>query len=99
MSPTLKEGFGLTVLEAMSHGLPVVVSNVGAIPEFVDDEVNGLLFEPENQGLLSGAILKILENPRFRKQLQSNAKERSTQFETIEEQFEQFHKRIVDIIT
>ncbi len=96
--PTLKEGFGMTVLEAMSYGLPVVASNVGAIPELVDDGVNGLLFEPENQGLLSGAILEILEKPRFRKQLQNNAKERSAQFETIEEQFDQFHKKIVDLI-
>ncbi len=95
VSPTLKEGFGLTVLEAMSYGLPVVASNVGAIPEIVEDGFNGLLVEPENPEMLSRAIWEILGKHRLRKQLQNNAKEVSAQFETIEKRFDMFYNKVV----
>lgn len=88
--PTLKEGFGITVLEAMSYGLPVIASDVGAIPELIDDRINGLLVEPGNPKLLSRAILKILDYPRFKEQLQKNALEKLAQFKTIEEEVDHF---------
>jgi len=94
VSPTLKEGFGLTVLEAMSYGLPVIASNVGAIPELVEDGVNGLLVEPEDPKMLSKAIREILEKPTFRKLFQNSAKERSAQFEAIEKQFDMFYNKV-----
>jgi len=97
--PTLKEGFGMTVLEAMCYGLPVVISNIGAIPEIVEDRVNGLLVEPKNPESLSKAINEILEKPIFRERLQRNAIERAAQFKTIEEQFDQFFKRIASVVT
>lgn len=97
--PTLKEGFGMTVLEAMSYGLPVVVSNIGAVSEIIENRVNGLLIEPEKPESLSKAINEILEKPSFRKKLQKNAIKRAAQFKTIEEQFGQLYKRVVDAIT
>lgn len=55
--PSLDEGFGLPVLEAMTTGVPVVASNRGAIPEVLGDA--GLLVEPE-AGALAAAISRIL---------------------------------------
>jgi len=54
--PTLSEGFGLVVLEALSCGLPVVASNVGGIPELINDGVNGYLVEPANVSALAEAM-------------------------------------------
>ena len=59
--PTLSEGFGLVVLEASSCGLPVVASNVGAIPDIIDDGVNGYLIEPADAAALATGIEKSLK--------------------------------------
>jgi glycosyltransferase involved in cell wall biosynthesis len=43
--PSIHEPFGIAILEAWAAGRPVIASRVGGIPDFVDDEVDGLLFE------------------------------------------------------
>jgi glycosyltransferase involved in cell wall biosynthesis len=55
--PSLDEGFGLTVLEAMSAGVPVVASNRGALPEVVGDA--GTLVEPTDVRALADALHKV----------------------------------------
>jgi glycosyltransferase involved in cell wall biosynthesis len=57
-----QEGFGLAILEAMACGLPVIGSNVGAVPEMIEDRVNGLIFSTKNDGELALCISKIYEN-------------------------------------
>jgi glycosyltransferase involved in cell wall biosynthesis len=56
--PSLNEGFGMPVLEAMTIGVPVIASNRGALPEVVGNA--GLLFDPACEGALEGAIERIL---------------------------------------
>jgi len=58
--PSKLEGFGLTLLEAMVAGKPIVATNVGAIPEIV--EGYGVLVNSENKDELSEAIVKSLNN-------------------------------------
>lgn len=60
--PSLYEGFGISILEAMAVGRPVIATSVGGIPEFVTHDVTGLLVEPGNATALADAIKKVLEN-------------------------------------
>jgi glycosyltransferase involved in cell wall biosynthesis len=53
------EGFPTVLLEAMSHGLPVVCSRIGGLPEIVEDGKTGLLYEPGNAGELADRILML----------------------------------------
>lgn len=59
--PSLGEGIPLSLLEAMSLGIPALATKVGGIPEIVNDGVNGLLVEPENAGQLLEAFKKLTD--------------------------------------
>ncbi|PZN11007.1 MAG: glycosyltransferase family 4 protein [Bacillota bacterium] len=64
--PSLDEGLGLVVLEALACGVPVVASRVGGIPEIVQDGDFGLLVPPGDVNALAGAIRRVLEDASFR---------------------------------
>ena len=65
--PSLNEGFGLPVLEAMASGIPVVTSHQGALPEIVADA--GILANPDDEMKMAKEVARILENPSLRAQL------------------------------
>ncbi len=56
------EPFGLVAIEAMSHGLPVIASNIGGLPEVVDEGITGFLFEPDNSEQLASNIELLWNN-------------------------------------
>ncbi|MBU1045151.1 MAG: glycosyltransferase family 4 protein [Candidatus Omnitrophica bacterium] len=58
--PSLYEGFGLPILEAMACGVPVIASHVSSMPEIVQDA--GILIDPDNQQKITQALLDILNN-------------------------------------
>ncbi len=72
--PSLQEGLGLALMEAMAQGLAVVGSAVGGIKTLIQDEVNGLLAQPANVESLSGAIIKLLNDSLLRQNLGINAR-------------------------
>jgi glycosyltransferase involved in cell wall biosynthesis len=79
--PSLWEGFGIVLLEAMSFEKPVVASNVDGIPEIVDDGENGFLVEPRNSTRLAEKIVFLLENADICRQMGRNGKNKvSTHF-------------------
>ena len=67
--PSLWEGFGLVLLEAMAAGRPVVASRVGPIPEVVVDGETGLLAEPGRPEALADALIRVLEDPALARRL------------------------------
>jgi glycosyltransferase involved in cell wall biosynthesis len=58
--PSYREAQGLSVLEAMALSRPVVASNVGGIPEMIEDGVTGLLVPPHDPDALAAAIIRLL---------------------------------------
>ena len=71
--PSRWEGFGLVIIEAMSNMLPVIASDVGGIPEIIENGVNGILVPSENPKNLAKAIKQLLENTELRKKIAQNA--------------------------
>ncbi|MBI1975163.1 MAG: glycosyltransferase family 4 protein [Parcubacteria group bacterium] len=76
--PSYLEGFGLPPLEAMSVGLPVIVSNRSSLPEVVGDA--GLSVDPWHDGELQYALGHLLQDARLREELSRRGIERSRQF-------------------
>ena len=64
-APARWEGFGLTPLEAMASGVPVVATNVGAFPDIVTSET-GRLVPPEDAGAVAAALRELLDDPALR---------------------------------
>ncbi len=76
--PSLYEGFGLPVLEAMACGTPVITSNLSSIPEVTGDAA--LLVDPESEAELSSAILKLAGDPLSRQILKEQGLKRAKLF-------------------
>lgn len=73
--PSLKEGLGLALMEAMAFGLAVIGSNVGGIKSLIQDGHSGLLAEPGNIEQLSAAIIDLLNDAKKREFLGNNARD------------------------
>lgn len=76
--PSLYEGFGLPVLEAMSHGTPVITSNVSALPEVAGDAA--LLVDPTSVDEISRSMISLLENSSLRAELSKKGLARCEEF-------------------
>ncbi len=72
--PSLAEGFGRAVLEAMALGRPVVASAVGGLREIIKDGRNGFLVEPGNAAMIAERLRALAVNPALREQFGREAK-------------------------
>lgn len=72
--PSYNEGLPMSILEAMSWGLPIITTPVGGIPELVTHSKNGLLVNPGDIQQLSEAMKSLIENDKLRLSLGSNAR-------------------------
>ncbi|MDD5674757.1 MAG: glycosyltransferase family 1 protein, partial [Chitinivibrionales bacterium] len=76
--PSLYEGFGLPLLEAISCGTPVICSNISSMPEVVGDA--GLLVPPGDAAALSAAMEQLITNDALRADLHERALRRAAEF-------------------
>jgi glycosyltransferase involved in cell wall biosynthesis len=76
--PSRYEGFGLTCLEAMACGIPVVASERTALPEVCGDAA--LLVDPDDPAAITGAVLSICEDPELAARLKAAGRRRARSF-------------------
>jgi glycosyltransferase involved in cell wall biosynthesis len=78
--PSLREGLGSSLLDAMHFGLPIVASKVGGIPEIVEDQVNGLLIPPGSPRDLINALQRVVDDAALRESMCRQNRNKAAQF-------------------
>jgi len=78
--PTYEEGMPMTILEAYSYGKPVISTPVGSIPEILEHDHNGLMFEPGDMTALKQLITTAINNPSLTNRLGKNALLKASEF-------------------
>ena len=76
--PSLYEGFGLPVLEAMARGVPVACSNASSLPEVAGDAA--LLFDPHDEAAIADALRRLLADPALAERLRAAGRVRVREF-------------------
>ena len=71
--PSLAEGFGLVLIEAMASGIPVIATDVPGIRDVVQHNQTGLLVPPSNSAMLAAAIRQVVEDQNLRQRLITSA--------------------------
>jgi glycosyltransferase involved in cell wall biosynthesis len=84
--PTFEENCPLVVLEAQAAGVPVIASNVGGVPDLIQDGVTGLLTDPAQPETMPRALQRLLENPRLSKSLAAEGRKQA---------LARFHPRVI----
>ena len=75
------EGFGRTVAEAQTAGVPVIATNLGGVAELIDDGVSGLLFEPNDANSLAALVERVLGDCELAARLTFGGKNASSRYE------------------
>tara|TARA_B100002019_G_C21220112_1_gene574256 strand:- start:91 stop:1173 length:1083 start_codon:yes stop_codon:yes gene_type:complete len=72
--PCYKEGFGIVVAEAMRAEKPIIVSNAGALPELIENEITGLIVDPFSPTEWANAIERLINDKDFSLKMAMSAK-------------------------
>lgn len=97
--PSIEEGVGRVILEAMSMKLPVIASNVGGIPLVIDDRKNGLLFEVGDIYALKSHVLFLINDKSFSERMTNSAYQKfmlNYEYDVSMDMFINMYKNIID---
>ena len=97
-STNMAESFGIVNLEAMASGIPVVGSNLGGIPDIVEDGKNGLLAKPRDPQSLADSLLKLLKDDDLRVKMGNNGRKMVADYtwDKIAKTTEDLYKDVLD---
>ena len=76
VQPSLSESFGIAIAEGLAAGLPVVASEVGGVPEIIQDGETGILVRPRDPEAIAAAVVSLLEKPEYAASIGSRGRER-----------------------
>ena len=96
---TYEETFGLVLPEAMRSGVAVIGSNAGGVPEIIDHEQTGLLFESRNATDLKDQLIKLVADASLRQRLAINGKKKADRLFNEETHFQQLTLLMDNILT
>jgi glycosyltransferase involved in cell wall biosynthesis len=94
--PSLREGFGIVLLEAMAAALPVVASRIGGIPEVVVDGETGILVPPADAEALARALHSLLADPERAEIFGQKGRERAREFFDFDDYIKRLERFYVD---
>jgi glycosyltransferase involved in cell wall biosynthesis len=97
--PSYSEGMPQSLLEAMAYGLPVVVSNVGGIPEVVRDGQEGLMIKPGDVDGLCQGLKKLIESVECRQRMGAAARHRMAAHHTVESYLRRLQELYDSVLT
>ena len=98
VDPSLYEGFGFQLLEAMACGVPIIASNATAVPEVIREA--GILIDPMDVNHLAREMIRVLTDHSLRDELRRRGIERSSCFDwrrTAQQVFESFGEALNDV--
>ena len=93
-----EESFGMGILETMSYGKPVLATNIGGIPEFMDHGETGYLYRVGETSLFAQKIIKLMKDPSLVQKLGTTAQERAREaFSSakIVEEYLEYYRQII----
>jgi glycosyltransferase involved in cell wall biosynthesis len=96
--PSLQEGLGSTLLDAMEASLPIIASIAGGIPDIIKHEKNGLLIPPQDYLAIVNAVLLLVENKSLAETVGKQGKAEATQYSpyVISQRYMEIYKTICD---
>ncbi|MFW6129191.1 MAG: glycosyltransferase family 4 protein [Candidatus Aminicenantaceae bacterium] len=81
---SMEEPFGLTMLEAMASGKPIIVTESGGMPEIIQNDINGYVVPKRNHKILAEKIIKLLSDEKLREKLGKTGRKQVEQMYTKE---------------
>lgn len=92
------EGLGLVVMEAMAAGVPIVATQVGGIPELIQDGITGYTVDSESPDALAAAISFCIDNPEVADQIGAQAREYAGQFCNVQHMIAQYEALYTQLV-
>ncbi|MDZ7761091.1 MAG: glycosyltransferase family 4 protein [Desulfovermiculus sp.] len=92
VSTSWHEGMPMSVLEAMSHGLPIVAPDVGGFPEIVEHEKDGFLIPDHDPGLFAQACLRLQSDPALLARMSAAAREKVVSKFSVQRMTQEYHR-------